>query len=475
MSKKSPKPVVQPIIRDLLLIFFILLAAASLLLFLGKTRQQTQAAYIILALDAAVVTYGILGSTGRIKTNRVQISGAAAVFIAILIVLFNLTKDYRSDIRGVIYLNGIPPKTATIYLLETELRDNRRILNEQDKGYFEFRDVTVIGDNVRFSIIIPGHKEKVVSYSFKTNEITRIMLSTDDSEELKVDFKKPDLETDLDREHEMIFIPCGSFFIGSSETEINLLMNDHPDWRTDWFVEETPQSEITLDSFYISKYEITNKQYRNFLNDNPGYEKSDSWNDENFNGPDQPVVGVSWYDATAYCNWLSEKTNKKYRLPTEAEWEKAARGNDGRIFPWGNEEPGLNRANFMGQNHRTVSVRENIQGISVFGLMHMAGNVSEWCADWYDKNYYQFSNERNPEGPANGTRKVVRGGSWQDNTFFIRCASRNSYPPDIKKESLGFRIVREPEANVSKLNCNNFCAAWKGIIQLSAIQNSTVN
>jgi sulfatase modifying factor 1 len=445
MSKKNPKPVVQPKMRVLLLIFFVLLATALLLLFLGKSRQQNQAAYIVLALDAAVVTYGILGSTGKIKTKRTQIGGAAAVFIVILIVLFTITKDSRDDIRGVIYLNGVPPKTATIYLLETEHRDNRRILEERDKGQFEFKDVPGIGDNVRFSIIIPGQKEKVASYPFETNGIIRIMLSSADSQELQAEFKKPDLETDLDRDHEMIFIPPGQFLRGTSESEISQLINNHPDWNPQWLVEETPQREITLDSFYISRYEVTNKQYGNFLNDNPDYERPGYWNDGNFNGPEQPVVGVSWFDAAAYCNWLSEKTKKKYRLPTEAEWEKAARGTDGRFFPWGNEEPDLNKANFAGQLHGTVTVKKNIQGVSAFGLMNTAGNVSEWCADWYDEDYYQLANDHNPGGPAQGKRRVVRGGSWQDNTFSLRCAARNSYPPDTKKESLGFRIVRVPE------------------------------
>ncbi|MGD2087156.1 MAG: formylglycine-generating enzyme family protein [Candidatus Aminicenantes bacterium] len=444
MSKKNPKPLVQPKMRVLLLIFFVLLAAALLLLFLGKTRQQNQAAYVLLALDAAVLTYGILGSTGKIKTKRTQISGAAAVFIVILVVVFSLIREPRVNIRGVIYLNGIPPKKATIYLLETELRDNRRILEERDKGQFEFKDVVGVGDRVRFSIIIPGHKEKVVSYPSETNGIIRIMLSPDKFEELQAEFKKPDLETDLDRAHEMIFIPSGKFFRGTGESEIRQLTNNHPDWNPQWLVEETPQREIILDSFYISKYEVTNKQYGNFLKDNPDYERPGSWNDGNFNGPEQPVVGVSWYDAAAYCNWLSEKTKKKYRLPTEAEWEKAARGTDGRFFPWGNEEPGLNKANFAGQLHGTVSVKKNIQGISAFGLMNMAGNVSEWCADWYDENYYQLTNDRNPGGPATGKRRVVRGGSWQDNIFFMRTTARNSYPPDTKKESLGFRVVRVP-------------------------------
>lgn len=239
----------------------------------------------------------------------------------------------------------------------------------------------------------------------------------------------------------MVHIPGGRFLRGTNQSERQDQVNDHQDWILEWFNDEIPQREIYLDEFFISEYEITNEQYGKFLKDNPGHPKPDYWDVENFNDPQQPVVGVTWNDAVAFCNWLSDKKGKKYRLPTEAEWEKAARGNDGRIFPWGNEEPDLNKANFMGQHHGTVSVKEKPDGDSAFGLRNMAGNVAEWCRDWYDENYYIITIDYNPMGPANGTRKVVRGGSWRDNAFFIRCTERNSYPPDTKREILGFRIV----------------------------------
>ncbi|MCU0288159.1 MAG: hypothetical protein MUF15_17410 [Acidobacteria bacterium] len=212
MAKESPKTVI-PKIKDLLLIFIILLAAALFLLFLGKTREHNVAAYFLLALNAAVVTYGILGSTGKIKTKETQIRGAAAVFIVILIVFFYLTKDSRSDIRGMVYLNSVPPKKAVVYLLETELRDNRRFIEERDKGYFEFRGIPGIGDNVRFGIEIPPYKESVVSYPYKSEGIIRIFLSTDDSDLLQAVVKKPDLEIAASREQEIIFIPTGTFLM----------------------------------------------------------------------------------------------------------------------------------------------------------------------------------------------------------------------------------------------------------------------
>jgi formylglycine-generating enzyme required for sulfatase activity len=241
---------------------------------------------------------------------------------------------------------------------------------------------------------------------------------------------------------EMVRIPSGNFCRGTSKDEIDKLVKEHSNWKTELFKDEKPQREIYLDSFYISKYEITNAQYKTFLEDKPNYEKPAYWNTEGFNDPDQPVVGVSWYDADAFCNWLSEKTGENYRLPTEAEWEKAARGTDGRFFPWGNEEPDISKANFMEQHHKTIPVKEKPLGASAFKLMHMAGNVAEWCSDWYDESYYRIADERDPNGPSNGARKVVRGGAWNDNAFFLRCADRNSYPPKVKKEIIGFRIVR---------------------------------
>jgi iron(II)-dependent oxidoreductase len=217
-------------------------------------------------------------------------------------------------------------------------------------------------------------------------------------------------------------------------------------WKHEFFKNETPQKEINVDSFYISKYEITNTQYKKFLDDNPSHEEPDFWYNENFNKPDQPVVGVSWHDAVAYCNWLTEKTKETYRLPTEAEWEKAARGTDERFFPWGNEWPNRNLANFIYEHKKTVPVKEKPLGASELGLMHMAGNVAEWCGDWYDENYYENPmNRKNPKGPQKGEKKVVRGGDWRDNAFYLRCNARVSYPPDTRNRFLGFRIVLEDQ------------------------------
>ncbi len=248
-------------------------------------------------------------------------------------------------------------------------------------------------------------------------------------------------------ELEMVHIPKGDFLRGTSEAEITKLVNDYPNWRREWFKNEIPQGKIFLDSFYITKFEITNKQYKRFLEDNPDYEKPAYWDNDNLNASEQPVVGVSWYDADAFCDWLSKKKKKNYRLPMEAEWEKAARATDGRAFPWGNKEPDIKIVNFSLPYGKPMPVGYYPGGINRdYKTMEMAGNIAEWCKDWYDENYYKNPKDtHNPEGPLSGREKVLRGGSFIDIAFFLRCTARSSYPPDTKKEFLGFRIVRIPD------------------------------
>lgn len=160
-------------------------------------------------------------------------------------------------------------------------------------------------------------------------------------------------------------------------------------------------------------------------------------------GDSRPVVGVSWEDAAAYCKWLSGKLGVQFKLPTEAQWEKAARGTDGRKYPWGNTEPDKTLANFGYEVDKTTPVGSYPKGASPYGLLDMAGNVREWCRDWYRKRYYKSAPDKNPTGPKSGSSRVYRSGSWGDGASDLRCAYRYSSEPSYRSDALGFRLCQD--------------------------------
>lgn len=197
---------------------------------------------------------------------------------------------------------------------------------------------------------------------------------------------------------------------------------------------------VFLDTYNIAKNEITFDQYDKFCEDT----RRDKPGDSNFGRGNRPVINVTWHDAEAFCEWLSKKTGKTVKLPTEAQWEKAARGTDQRIYPWGNNWI-ANWGNYNPSNVGvgTMPVGSFPDGASPYGLNDMAGNVSEWCSDWYGDNYFEISPRENPQGPKSGKAKIEKGGSWRLLPKFLMIASRRMLRPKENYYYLGFRVAKE--------------------------------
>lgn len=218
-------------------------------------------------------------------------------------------------------------------------------------------------------------------------------------------------------------IPEGWFLMGSDTGQDN----------------ERPVHRLWIDAFELAVCQVTNAEYGIFLvatQDRPPIH----WGGPDFSHPEQAVVGTSWFDASSYCEWLSQITSHHFRLPTEAEWERAARGGvEKKLYPWGDEPPESlpNYATRWKTGPEPVGHAEK----NVYGLCDIGANVHEWCADWFDAEYYSVSPERNPQGPANGTRRASRGGSWRHYTKVSRCAARSSIPPEFQYADYGFRVA----------------------------------
>jgi formylglycine-generating enzyme len=202
---------------------------------------------------------------------------------------------------------------------------------------------------------------------------------------------------------------------------------------------ERPVHRVWLDAFCLAECQVTNQDYARFLRVS-GIQTPPYWDDPNFSHPDQPVVAVSWLEAVQYCDWLSGITGERYRLPSEAEWERAARGGqEGKSFPWGDDPP-QSRPNY---SERWKSGPEAVARYAPnpFGIFDICENVHEWCSDWYQPGYYAISRERNPRGPEGGERRASRGGSWRHHVKVARCAARSSLPPQFKYADYGFRVA----------------------------------
>jgi formylglycine-generating enzyme required for sulfatase activity len=235
----------------------------------------------------------------------------------------------------------------------------------------------------------------------------------------------------------MVLIPAGEFLMGTSVSQ------------RDGGRDEYPQRRVVLAPFYLDVYEVTNRRYVEFVTatgyrapEHPRDKKLTLWRGTTVPDAfkDHPVVNVDWADAAAYCKWAGK------RLPTEAEWERAARGTTGRRFPWGETEPTRAMANYLNQWRNGAAlepVGSHPQGATPEGVHDLEGNVWEWVADWYDPHYYEKGPVRNPQGPPVGSRKVIRGSGWESEAPLLRAAHRVNSDPNNRNHSLGFRCATD--------------------------------
>lgn len=238
---------------------------------------------------------------------------------------------------------------------------------------------------------------------------------------------------------EFVHVPAGEFWMGS-DPKIDKETNDN----------EQPAHKISLDDYLIGKYPVTNRQYEVFVQEAGGHAPLHWKNGKIPPGKEEhPVVNATWMDAEAFCRWASQITEKMVRLPTEAEWEKAARGTDGRKYPWGNHPPSKNLCNYIQTNwiYDTSTIgKYSPQGDAPYGCGDMAGNIWEWCADWYHNYFYSITPEKNPQGPQLGEGRVIRGGAYTSHAYMLRSAYRRSHPPmtigQYHTEIIGFRCAR---------------------------------
>ncbi len=284
----------------------------------------------------------------------------------------------------------------------------------------------------RYILLVPDAKDKgkVVSYMAVLQSILDEKNKLMEAYARRDDIMKKALPR-IKEKCDMVLIPAGTFIMGINDIK----------------VEQRPSHEVYLNPYYIDRYEVTNAQYYEFLDyikktgDHSKCHKDEpiskdhtplNWEDDYYNYPEYPIVRVDWYDAYAYAAWAGK------RLPTEAEWEKAARGTDERRWPWGDEWD-FKKCN-IGDPKSVGSYEE---GKSVYGCYDMAGSVGEWCADWGDMLYYTKSPKNNPKGPEKGENKIIRGGSRFANIgILLRCTARKAMNPNLGNKGVGFRCAK---------------------------------
>jgi formylglycine-generating enzyme required for sulfatase activity len=227
-------------------------------------------------------------------------------------------------------------------------------------------------------------------------------------------------------EVDWIEVPVGRFWMGGGPRD-----------------DENPRHEVTVPAFRLARTPVTRAAYQLFL-DETGHPAPPFWGETAFSDPRMPAVGPSWKDAAAFCAWLSGRGGEAVRLPSEAEWEGAARAGRDVLYPWGDEPPQA----LPDYGRRW---REGPEPVDAYPSLHPLGflglgeNVHEWCSDWYGARYYETSPAADPRGPASGTRRSSRGGSWRHEIKASRCAARSSIPPHLRYSDYGFRLAADGE------------------------------
>jgi|CXWL01.1.fsa_nt_gi formylglycine-generating enzyme required for sulfatase activity len=253
----------------------------------------------------------------------------------------------------------------------------------------------------------------------------------------------------------LVFVPAGTFTMGCGKRDLEktLLRLGAPADALRLFYDETPVAEVHLDEYWIGKYAVTNGQFMRFYEEtgrlrNPDLSTPDRYNFETLLAEKAcwpyPISMITWFEAVEYCRWGGMD------LPTEAEWEKAARGTDQRMFPWGNEARAelANTAETSMPMPDGIEVTQLEEGRSPYGCVQMAGNVSEWCRDWYGPESYASMPRVNPRGPDEGTSRVCRGGCTEKVLAFARTTAREFAPPNFRGDWIGFRpVIRRAESD----------------------------
>ncbi|MCK4836815.1 MAG: SUMF1/EgtB/PvdO family nonheme iron enzyme [Candidatus Aminicenantes bacterium] len=338
----------------------------------------------------------------------------------------------RGQIEELPEINGFDLNTIQIIkrdLMETEEKTDPLLDEEEeiDEYHFKFKEPEPVKPVDRKAVIqYQGRKEKrkkfpwiaVIVGVVIVGVVIYFLLNKKDQDD--IDIEAPEIE--------WVYVPAGEFLMGDNFNEGDS--------------DETPVHKVYLGDYYISKYEISVSQYDQFCMDTDRQTLFTKYYLKTYQ-LDYAAIYVSWEEASAYCQWLSQKTGENIHLPTEAQWERAARGTNQNRYPWGNSPPNCNLVNFLNCGFGVSNVYNLGAGATPSGIYQMAGNVWEWCQDYYSPTYYSQSPYQNPQGPTNGVYRVMRGGSITSQASDIRSANRRPKDPDEDNYDNGFRIVKE--------------------------------